>query len=63
VSDKTQEIIDEKVRSLIRDSYNKARTIIADNRVLHESIVSALLEKETLSKEDFDALFEPKVAA
>ncbi len=58
ISDKTRDLIDEKVRMLLKDAYAKARSIITMHRELHEKIATALLEKEEMLAEDFDAFFE-----
>ncbi|MFB0964262.1 MAG: ATP-dependent zinc metalloprotease FtsH [Patescibacteria group bacterium] len=58
VSEKTQEKIDEKVRLILKGAYSKAKDIILENRELHEKIALALLEKEELLREEFDAFFE-----
>lgn len=57
VSDSTQNLIDEKVRSLLKSSYEKARSIITEYRELHEKIAQHLIEKEEMLQEEFDAYF------
>ncbi len=56
-SEKTQEKIDEKVRLILKNAYERARTIITDYRDLHEKIAEALLKKEELLSEEFDSFF------
>jgi cell division protease FtsH len=51
-------MIDTKVRDILKQAYNQAREIITKNKELHEKISQALLEKEEMLKEDFDAFFE-----
>lgn len=58
ISDKTQDLIDLKVRALLLDAYALARKIITANHDLHEKIAHVLLEREELLKDEFDALFE-----
>ena len=58
VSEKTQEKIDEKVRLILKGAYAKAKTIILENKELHEKISLVLLEKEELLREEFDAFFD-----
>lgn len=58
VSEKTQELIDQKVREILKQAYEKTRTIILANRDLHEKISEALLQKEELIQEEFDAFFD-----
>ncbi|MDD3144620.1 MAG: ATP-dependent zinc metalloprotease FtsH [Candidatus Gracilibacteria bacterium] len=57
ISDETIKKIDEKVKQILKDAYDKAIDIITKNKDLHEKITKALLEKEELSKEEFDAYF------
>lgn len=57
-SEKTQEKIDEKVRSILKSGYEKAKTIILANKDLHEKITQRLLEVEELTQEQFDAFFK-----
>lgn len=58
VSEKTQEKIDEKVRSLLKSAYDRAKSIIIANRDLHIRIAEELLKKEEMLAAEFDAFFE-----
>ena len=51
--------IDEEVRNLIEAAHQDAYEILFDNRDVLDSLVTALLEKETLNKEQVAAIFEP----
>ena len=57
VSDETIKKIDETVKQILKEAYEKAVKIITENKELHEKITRALLEKEELSKEEFDSYF------
>jgi cell division protease FtsH len=57
ISDKTQDLIDSKVRGLLLDAYALARKIITTNKDLHEKIAHALLEREEMLQDDFDLFF------
>ena len=57
-SDKTGEMIDEEVKILIDDSYAKALKMIVDNKDAFERIAKALLEFETLDKEQLDKIMK-----
>lgn len=57
VSDETIKKIDETVKRILKEAYEKAVKIITENKELHEKITRALLEKEELSKEEFDSYF------
>lgn len=56
-SDKTQEIIDEKVKDILNKAYDKAIELITKNKDLHTKIATDLLQKEELSREEFDVYF------
>jgi cell division protease FtsH len=58
ISDKTQDLIDSKVRWLLLTAYAQAKMIITTNRDLHEKIAQHLLTVEEMLQEDFDAFFE-----
>jgi cell division protease FtsH len=57
-SDDTAQIIDEEVRRIVDDAYDKAKKIIKDNRKKLDEIVALLLEKEVLEAEEFSKLFD-----
>jgi cell division protease FtsH len=56
-SDKTAEMIDAEVKSLIENAYSNALKILTDHRDKLDAVANALLEKEVLSKEEFEELF------
>ena len=56
VSDQTAALIDEEVRHLIDEAENTARAILTKNRKELEIIAKALLEYETLTGDDVNAL-------
>lgn len=58
ISDKTQDLIDSKVRALLLDAYALAKKIITTNKALHEKLANALLEREEMLQDEFDAFFE-----
>ncbi|MBI3115159.1 MAG: ATP-dependent zinc metalloprotease FtsH [Candidatus Kerfeldbacteria bacterium] len=53
-SEKVAEQIDAEVTKLIKHAYTQAEKLIADNGAKLNAIVGALLEKETLEKEEFE---------
>lgn len=59
-SEKVAEKIDEEIIGFIKQGEDKAAKIINDRKEQLEKIVAALLEKETLEKEEFEALVELK---
>jgi cell division protease FtsH len=59
-SEKVAEYIDEEISSFMKQGSAKAESIIAQNRDSLEKIVAALLEKETIEKDEFEKLVGPK---
>ena len=55
-SEKTAEKLDEKIKQYISDCYKEAKKIIEDNKDLIEKMSKVLLEKEYLTKEEFNKL-------
>ncbi len=49
--------IDEEVQKLVRRAYDKARSILVQYRDVLDRVAQALLEKETLTREEFEAIF------
>ena len=48
--------IDTEVRTIINEGYERAKSILLQNRTKMDDIVKVLLEKESLDKDDFVAL-------
>ena len=55
--------IDKEVRHIIDVCYEKAKKLISDNRELLDKITDALIEYETLTNEQIEALAQGKVLA
>ena len=51
-------IIDDEVKKIIDEAYETARRLIAEHREILDRSSQLLLEKEKLSREEFEALFE-----
>lgn len=60
-SEKTAQSIDAEVSRLIDEAFARATTILTEKRTVLDAIASALLEKETLEKEAFDALVKGEI--
>ena len=56
VSDRMSEIVDAEIKRLLDAAYAKARTIVVEERNLLDRIAEALLERETIDREDIDSL-------
>ncbi len=52
VSDETRELVDEEVRRIVDECYERARRMLADNRGRLERLARALLDNETLDEAD-----------
>jgi len=51
--------IDKEVRRMLEESYTEAREICVQHRDVLDSIVQALLDKETIEKEELAAILAP----
>jgi cell division protease FtsH len=56
VSEHTQRIVDEEVKRILDEAHAKAQEVIGANRDLLESIAQALLERETLDRDQIESL-------
>lgn len=50
--------IDEEVKRIIDDAYAKAKQLINENRAVLDRCAEILLEKEKITREEFEALFD-----
>jgi cell division protease FtsH len=56
ISERTAQMVDGEVKRLVDEAYARATTIIMDHRELLDRIADALLERETIDREDLDRL-------
>lgn len=56
VSEHTQRIVDQEVKRIIDEAHDKAHQVIAEYGDLLEAIAQALLERETLDREEIELL-------
>lgn len=56
-SEETAKLIDEEVRKLMSNAYDKAKQILTDNKDTVDKLVAMLLEKEVVESDEFDKLF------
>ncbi|MCK9578531.1 ATP-dependent zinc metalloprotease FtsH [bacterium] len=59
-SESVAESIDKEVEDIIRRAEQEAEKIIKDNKNLIEKIVGVLMEKETIEREEFEAIIKSK---
>jgi cell division protease FtsH len=60
-SEEVAGLVDEEVKRLIETAHNEAWEILVENRDVLDDLVLALLEKETLNKEQLAEIFRPVV--
>ncbi len=60
-SDKTAEMMDQEVRRLVDEVYQKTRKVLEDNKDGFIKVAEMLLEKEVIFAEDIEKVFGPKV--
>ncbi len=58
-SDDVANQIDREVRRIVQEAYVQARSILAEYRGQLDAIATKLLEVETISREEFEAIFPP----
>ncbi len=56
ISERTAQMVDDEVKRLVDEAYARAKGIIAENRELLDRIADALLERETIDRDDLDRL-------
>lgn len=55
-SEKTAQTIDDEVKRMVDEAYNYAKKLLKDKKAEVEKLVSVLLEKEVVTREEFEAL-------
>ncbi len=60
-SEEVAALVDEEVKKLIENAHNEAWEILVENRDVLDNLVLALLEKETLNKEELAEIFSTVV--
>src|SRR3982751_1533340 len=56
ISERTAQMVDDEVKRLIDEAYSRASSILSENRELLDRIAQALLDRETIDREDLDRL-------
>ena len=56
ISQQTAELVDREVRRVIHEAYERAKEVLTEQLALLHSVANALLERETLTREDIDLL-------
>jgi cell division protease FtsH len=58
VSERTAQQVDDEVARVIDTAFQRAKKVITENRPLLDAIAASLLERETLTREDFAILIK-----
>jgi cell division protease FtsH len=56
ISERTAQMVDDEVKRLVDEAYARATQILSENRELLDRIALALLDRETIDREDLDRL-------
>jgi cell division protease FtsH len=56
ISERTAQMVDDEVKRLVDEAYARATQILSANRELLDRIAQALLDRETIDREDLDRL-------
>ncbi len=57
-SDKTAELIDQEIQSLIAEAEERARRVLTDNKAKMEKMVKVLMEKETIEEAEITSILK-----
>jgi cell division protease FtsH len=60
-SEQAAEEIDAEVHRILQTQYNRAKTLLSENRNKLDALVQFLLDRETLDRQGFEELMEGKV--
>ena len=56
-SEKTSEVIDQEVRKIVEDAYERAKSIILSDKEKVERLATLLLEREVIFRDDLEKIF------
>ena len=56
-SEKTAELIDEEVKAMINEQYERAKKILSEHKEGHSALAQQLIEKEVIFAEDVERIF------
>lgn len=57
-SDATATSIDEEIKKIVSECYTRAKSIIIENKIILDRIVSVLIEKETISGQELNEIID-----
>ena len=61
-SEETGKLIDEEVRKLVGDAYQQTTVLLQQHKTELTKLAELLLQKETVFKEDLEAILGPRAA-
>ena len=59
-SEHTAELIDEEVKRMINEQYERAKRILMENKEKHNQLAQRLVEREVIFAEDVEEIFGPR---
>jgi cell division protease FtsH len=60
VSEETAQLVDAEIARVINEAYNRAKQVLTEHQELLTAVATALLERETLTREDIQLMREGK---
>jgi cell division protease FtsH len=60
ISERTAELVDTEVKRILGDAFERAKTVLIDHRDALDRLAAALLERETLDREDVELVVAGK---
>ena len=63
ISERTAELVDQEVKRILSDAFERARTILKTERARLDRLAAALLERETLDGDEVDLVLAGKASA
>ncbi|MGN0258250.1 MAG: ATP-dependent zinc metalloprotease FtsH [Bacteroides sp.] len=59
-SEKTAELIDDEVKRIVNEQYERAKQILLEHKEQHAQLAQLLIDKEVIFAEDVEAIFGPR---
>ena len=56
-SEKTAELIDEEVKRMVNEQYDRAKRILSEHKEGHNELTQLLIDKEVIFAEDVERIF------
>ena len=59
-SEKTAELIDEEVKKMVNEQYDRAKRILSEHKEGHQQLAQILIDKEVIFADDVEQIFGPR---